>query len=245
MAPGVTPALLREIDVPHCPVTREPLTHGLLSPTDASVDRLDNNGAYIAQNLAVMSRRANEAKGHLSFDEVLELARQAQPTQGLQPVEWLRLASLMLGPCHARRPQDAPLLPLLVNLPARIATPVMQVVQQALVSSCSRPAGKNALVRSFRRCLPDERARLGLALLADTVHSRLKAVEHDVDVWLDAAAMAALQAWRALVGDRHWGQVGAIAAAMVGARRARTPNSKAWSAREAPMQTWPAVAMAA
>ena len=79
VAPDVTPELLRELDVTHCPITRERLTHGSLQDTDASVDRLNNDAAYAASNLAVMSVRANRAKGALSFAQVLARAESAIP----------------------------------------------------------------------------------------------------------------------------------------------------------------------
>ena len=58
----VNPAFLRRIDVAVCPVTRELLTHGTGELSDASVDRVFNDAAYAAGNLAVMSTRANRAK---------------------------------------------------------------------------------------------------------------------------------------------------------------------------------------
>ncbi|MBK7616713.1 MAG: hypothetical protein IPJ08_20510 [Burkholderiales bacterium] len=61
----VNPAFLRQIDVAVCPVTREVLTHGTGELSDASVDRVFNDAAYAAGNLAVMSTRANHAKSRL------------------------------------------------------------------------------------------------------------------------------------------------------------------------------------
>ncbi len=108
----VTPELLRQIDVEHCPVTRTTLTHGELTCSDWSVDRLNNDGAYAANNLCVMSTRANRAKGALSYDDVFARSQCAASTDGLTPVEWLRLAALMLGPCFATRPAAVPVIPL-------------------------------------------------------------------------------------------------------------------------------------
>ncbi len=103
VAPDVTVDLLRRLDVSHCPVTREPLTHATRKGSDASVDRLNNDGAYAASNLGVLCARVNRAKGTRSFEEVWALSRLAEPTSGLAPIEWLRLAVLMLGPAPTRR----------------------------------------------------------------------------------------------------------------------------------------------
>lgn len=108
MAADVKPDLPRQIDVTHCPVLRVRLTHGTLQESDWSVDRLYNDGAYAASNLAVMSVRANRAKGTLSFDEVHARAKQGRDGGGLSCLEWQGMASLMLGPaspCASMRPR--------------------------------------------------------------------------------------------------------------------------------------------
>ncbi len=53
----VNPAFLRQIDVAVCPVTREVLTYGTGELSDASVDRVFNDAAYAAGNLAYPPRR--------------------------------------------------------------------------------------------------------------------------------------------------------------------------------------------
>jgi hypothetical protein len=70
----VTVDFLRRLDVSVCPVTLSTLTHGELKPTDWSVDRLNNNGAYAVSNLAIISTQANRAKGTKSLRDVRELA---------------------------------------------------------------------------------------------------------------------------------------------------------------------------
>ena len=74
----VTPALLRRICVPMCPIVREPLTHGTGGPLDASVDRVNNDAGYAAGNLAVMSVRANGAKAHYMWDDAMNFVRQIE-----------------------------------------------------------------------------------------------------------------------------------------------------------------------
>lgn len=228
---GVTLALLREIDVERCPVTREVLTHGMGARTDWSVDRLDNQGAYLVWNLAVMSRHANRAKGDRGFAQVQALAAASRPAHGPQPVHWQRLAALMLGPSFAHRPQQAPLLPLLVPIPPRTVSSGAQLVQQFFTRCCARPASRNALVKLLRPCMPDERARWRLERLADAVHDSLKPVAVACDAWMDPRPMAALADWRASLPERHWAAVCALVAASSGARRIDVPAPSRWQGR--------------
>ena len=91
---AVTPTFLRSIDVEYCPITRQRLTVGTDSMTDGTVDRVFNGGGYAVGNLAVMSKRANLAKGGLLPLEILEIAKNPQSSHGLSQLEWMRLACL-------------------------------------------------------------------------------------------------------------------------------------------------------
>lgn len=77
VAADVTVELLRRMDVSHCPVTRERLTHATRLDTDASVDRLNNDGAYAASNLAMMSATALLPT---AFRELRHFARRTPPS---------------------------------------------------------------------------------------------------------------------------------------------------------------------
>ena len=63
----VTPNYLKQIEVGHCPITRTALSNATLTASDASIDRVRNDAGYAAGNLAVMSTRANHAKGALGY----------------------------------------------------------------------------------------------------------------------------------------------------------------------------------
>lgn len=92
----------------------------------------------------------------------------------LEPLQWLRLAGLMLGPCFAERPQDAPLLPLTVPIPNGTVQLASEQVQFIFVSRGSRPSGKNSLIKAYKPLCADERTRMRLQRLTETVHLRLK-----------------------------------------------------------------------
>lgn len=91
---SVTPAFLRVIQVNHCPITRVLLTHGTQLDTDATIDRVYNDGAYAAGNLVVLSQKANLAKANRLPDEICQIARSGQALEGLSNLEWSRMACL-------------------------------------------------------------------------------------------------------------------------------------------------------
>lgn len=230
VADDVTVELLQRLDLSHCPITREPLTHGALADTDGSIDRLNNDGAYTASNLAVMSVRANRAKAALSFEQVLARAESAQ-TQDLTPAQWLRLAVLMLGPAFATRHAMAPILPLCAPLPAHSLRLALQQIQRLFTLQAERPAGKNALVRDLRPACHSEASLLRLRRLADAVHEGLKQIGCDEpcwDVWLQPAVMAALTQWRTQLDEREWAEVACLSGQLAGGRRVTPRSLQSW-----------------
>lgn len=92
--PLVTPSFLASINVRYCPITRIELTRGTGEGTDATVDRVFNGGGYAIGNLAIMSMRANQAKGALMPLDILKIATEGNPKGGLERIEWMRLACL-------------------------------------------------------------------------------------------------------------------------------------------------------
>ncbi|RTL44225.1 MAG: hypothetical protein EKK53_08075 [Burkholderiales bacterium] len=219
VAPDVTVDLLRRLDVERCPVTREILTHGTRRGTDASIDRLNNDGAYAASNLAMLSARVNRTKGARSFDEVWGLAKKQEATAGLAPVEWMRLAVLMLGPAYATRPLDVPALPLCAPLPATSVRTALQQVQRLLTLNAGLAASRNRLLRGLLPACGSATAESKLKLLADAVHFGLKRLDPGQecwDVWLQPGLMEALVAWRECFGHEGWARVSWTAGQLAG-----------------------------
>lgn len=225
---AVTPKLIEWIDVAVCPVLRVPLSHGELKDTDWSVDRLNNDGAYAVNNLAVMSRRANEAKGSRTFDHVLALSRSPCPTDGLQPIEWLRLAALMLGPCFAARPHAAPTIPLVAPVPLLSVRLAMQQVQHVFTTQAATQAGKNRLIKHFRLASRDEQSEARLRRLAEALHQGLKGLEHPHDVWLLDGVMDSLQCWRQTLGGPAWALAAAISSRLANSRTIAPSALASW-----------------
>jgi hypothetical protein len=98
----VTPRFVAQIDVPTCPVLQRPLTHsaqGALAPSDAVVMPLYEGAGCAAGNLAVVSRRAAQARSVLSAQEMAEIvcrleAGETEEVAGLDLTAWRRLATL-------------------------------------------------------------------------------------------------------------------------------------------------------
>jgi hypothetical protein len=81
--------------------------------------------------------RANRAKAEKTFEEVAEIAQQGQARDGLEPVEWMRLASLMYGAWNrAGQRGDPYLLPLAAMHGPGMFTTTSQVVQHLLMRHC-------------------------------------------------------------------------------------------------------------
>ncbi|TAL26708.1 MAG: hypothetical protein EPO01_01395 [Aquabacterium sp.] len=232
VAGDVTPELLRQIDVERCPVTRERLTHGTQAGSDWSVDRLNNDAAYAASNLAVMSARANRAKGGLCFEEVHARSLRTDASGGLQPREWLRLAALMVGPAYATDPHGAPLLPLCAPLPVRALRLAPQQIQRLFTEHAGRPAGRNRLVREFSAACAGETAQRRLADLALAVHEGLRQLgegELPCDVWLQQRPMQALLRWREALDARGWALAAAVSGRLSASRRETPQRLQSWA----------------
>jgi len=153
----VTPNYLQQIDVSHCPITRSALSSAALAATDASIDRVRNDAGYAAGNLAVLSTKANHAKGAHGFRSALRCVQQAEAQQlpgldGLTASQWARVAVL----CSFVEPlshEEASALPLLVLPPNRLRlfNPVQAL--QAFVSQQLLTPGWSQRVSRFEDLL--------------------------------------------------------------------------------------------
>ena len=94
----VSPKLIKLLDRPQCPITLENLTHGNLVDSDWSVERLCNDAGYAWGNLVIESKRANEARGSMSYDEIEAAAKSKRPTNKIEPAAWARYATIARGP---------------------------------------------------------------------------------------------------------------------------------------------------
>jgi hypothetical protein len=154
----VTPNYLQQIDASHCPITRTALSSATLESTDASIDRVRNDAGYAAGNLAVMSTKANHAKGAHDFRSASKCVEKIEAERlpglnGMTGAQWARVAVL----CSFVEPlshEEAAALPLLVLPPNRLRlfNPVQAL--QAFVSRQLLTPGWSQRISRFEDLLP-------------------------------------------------------------------------------------------
>ena len=133
----VDSTFLERITPGRCPVTLEPFATDSKSPRNPSVDRLVNEGTYAAGNIGMFSIRANRAKGSKTFEEVATIAASGVSADGLEPIEWMRMATLMYGAWSISvRGCDPYLLPLATYPGPKMFTAQSQNVQWLLMRHC-------------------------------------------------------------------------------------------------------------
>ena len=177
----VTPDFLRSIDVAVCPVTGITLTHGTGEDSDWSVDRLNNKGAYVPGNLAVISTRVNLIKGAMSLTEVVQAYASDNPQ--LTAMEWLRLATLMAGPTEAVEDGVHEAIPL-VCLPAAY-TPMTFAQDLQLYISLHASHPKRFPLKPLRRqCngAPQDKQLLKLASTFEKLRFKYK---NPLEAWAE------------------------------------------------------------
>lgn len=202
----VTPNLLRQLTVSHCPVTGERLTQHTGHATDGVIERLNPQAAYAAGNLAMISRRAQAARAGRDAQAALLTAREAEALpaddtlEGLTAAQWLRLAVLISFATPLPHAQAAA-LPLLMLPPNRVR--VLNPVQALQVVLSLPFAGTTELPRLAPiAALVPARARPAFHVFMTTLLARRVAGGHP---W-DAAAMKAamLAAWTDPLVQRRW-----------------------------------------
>jgi hypothetical protein len=195
--PAVSPAFLERVTEGRCPVTLQPFETKTTSARNPSIDRLVNDVTYRAGNICVLSMRANRAKGDKTFEEVAKLAEAGLTQQGLEGVEWMRLASLMYGAwARAVRKGDPYLLPLAAMPGPSMFTSTSQVLQVLLLRSCV--AGT---LEGTARAWLEATAAAGApetlltTLLRDLQEAVEAEAEHPPNAWLHAHVFDGFVRW--------------------------------------------------
>lgn len=186
----VTPAFLRSVAMPHCPVMRTPLAYGTkLADRDDrliwSVDRLNNNAGYVVGNVLILSERANKAKGNHGFRELQAMAQLAQDAsdgmhEGLTVLEWSRLAYLAALVCRDVSWREIAKLPMRVFLPPSVTIsdplPGIQWKLSALPETHRSPEeGTAYLLKLF----PGKHLQRAVRLLVEAFYLAVDADESD------------------------------------------------------------------
>ena len=202
----VTPNYLQQIDVAHCPITRVPLSVGSLGRSDGSVDRVRHDAGYAAGNLAVMSARANRAKGANGYREARRIVDRIDAGglpdfAGLGAREWSRIAVLCSFVEHLPHAEAAALpMHLLPPNRLRVFNPVQAL--QAFVSRQFLVPGWAQRLARFEELLPGKALqrdfkRFAMALLPRVLEGgRLGGGQ--------ASRCAIEDAWQALLVQQRW-----------------------------------------
>ncbi|MBV8504185.1 MAG: hypothetical protein JO006_20985 [Paucibacter sp.] len=191
----LTPLYLQQIAVTHCPITRE-----LLGDATLSIDRVRDDAGYAAGNLAVMSQRANQAKGRLCMAQALERAEREQASEGLTPAQWRRVAILASFVTELPHEQ-ASALPLAVLPPNRLRlfNPIQAL--QTLVTRQFMTAGWSQRLARLQALLPSA-AQPDFNRFVLALAPRVLAVPKQADA---IALRAALEdAWTLGLVQKRW-----------------------------------------
>jgi hypothetical protein len=196
LSPEVTPDYIKRIDCTTCPVTLVRLTHSTLTDSDWSIDRINNDGAYAAGNLMVISTKVNRAKGAKRYEDVAHLASMPAHvvTDRLTPQQWARLGCLMVG-ADGSRDVARSLGPLLTRIPEDSRVPLYFLVQQILLKAVSRAPVRNQLVRSLNRLHPEKDQHVALSLAAQRLALLVKSVPYEYDALADETVQYFLRRW--------------------------------------------------
>lgn len=200
---SVTPELLRRITLSVCPILVQPMTRATTGPLDWSVDRVFNSAGYCAANIAVISSKVNRIKGAMSLPEVLSAADAADLTstsETLSRREWLRMASIMVGPHAAATqltfcvPQATPLLPHLALAPS-------QILQDHIFRAAVSKQDHHTLGRLRSLCSPADLRRL---------HKMVQVLRHKhgrhlwaYDIWLEPGVFPRFHDWYHYLSDHQ------------------------------------------
>jgi hypothetical protein len=201
----VTPRYLEQLEVSHCPITRVALSTGTLEATDASVDRVRNDAGYAAGNLAVMSTKANQAKGAWGFRDALGFVERIEAEarggiDGLTAAQWSRVAVL----CSFVEPlahDEAATLPMLVLPPNRLRlfNPVQAL--QAFVSQQLLTPGWSHRVSRLEDLLTGKPARRAFQAFFHALLPRVLETARDDGLH---ARWAVEDAWRNPLVLKRW-----------------------------------------
>lgn len=162
---SVTVAFLKDIDATHCPITGLKLTHGTGENTDWSIDRINNDAAYAAGNLVVVSAKANLAKGNYDFDQMADFAYDEQVDIPLdydgKPLltrdEWSRWAFIASHNIRRENHDDCvitafSICPAVVYPPPGVSMNISSIMQIAI---CHKAwAGDEPIFTLTQQCLP-------------------------------------------------------------------------------------------
>ena len=205
----LTPRFFAQIEPLHCPVTREPLTHGSDQPGDAVVMRLDPGAGYAAGHLVTVSRRVAQARGTVDAAQARDLANRLNAGElsaagGLDAAAWERLASLLSLAVAAPHEQLAT-RPLRVLPPnrVRLLNPVQAL--QVILTQLFLGEAYARRMSTLATWMPDADARRCYFLFMNAMLARRLAAGWSAD--RGRVRLVLEDAWAHPVIQRRWEQL--------------------------------------
>lgn len=207
VSPEVTPEYLRMMNRGICPITLKPFTYGTGDESDWSIDRMNNDSAYAPGALAIMSVKANKAKGARCFDDIVAITQDGATAQngtfrGLTTKEWLRMAALSMRPCLIEERPEL-VVAQCTFVPNGLVTSMPQIVQhRMLLDAIGVVPG---LTQPFRKLGGEKgmkRYRKLMEKLTKTAPRTQRARWPEVapfDIWLNDQVFAMFNEWLDLV----------------------------------------------
>lgn len=194
--PQVDAAFLKAITPKFCPVTLQPFEMDAKSPHNPSLDRLVNEGTYAAGNVVMFSLRANRAKGSKTFDKVASIATRGEFRDGLEALEWMRLASLMYGAWSVSvRKADPFLLPLATYPSPKVFCSESQLVQWMLLRHCRNEAWPDSMNVWKDATEAGSGSAEQFMEFANALYSAAQAEDYPPTAWLHPDVFNGFSAW--------------------------------------------------
>ena len=188
--------LIKALDRDFCPITKEKLTHGTLGDNDWSLERLCNTAGYALGNLIIESKKANEARGSISYDAIVQASNSKRHINGLSPECWKRYAIIARGP-NFWAGNVKGIEPLVMPLPELVfCVPSLYLMDVAFFSCChssekNRIAG-HRLMKNFSK---SSISQLNLKKLRAKIDRKFQNRFGRFDIFQNKSCFNAFLAW--------------------------------------------------
>ena len=206
----VTPRFVRQLEVSHCPITREHLGDERSPCSGAAIVRVRHDAAYAAGNLAMLSAKAQRAGATVTRDQAQQLSQCLDADRhvgtgglgGLTGAQWARVASLASFVEPLTHEQGCT-LPLLVLPPNRLRLFNPAQALQAFVSRQLLAPGWSLRVSRIEALLPARAAQRSFQTFFHALLPRV--LEAGRNLAAHEQRWAIEDAWREpLVQQRWW-----------------------------------------
>ncbi len=202
----VTPRYVQQLEVSHCPITREPLDANGPLCREAAIARVRSDAAYAAGNLVMLGRKAQSSSNGVTRAQAQEFALRlgAEPQLGLGGLlgaQWARVA-ILASFVEPMTHEQACQLPLLLLPPNRLRLFNPAQALQAFVSRQLLVPGWSLRVSRIEALLPGQAAQRSFQTFFHALLPRV--LEAGRDLAPHAQRWAIEDAWRQPLVQQRW-----------------------------------------